>query len=689
MKPKIILLLTITFLVPFSMMAQLHLPDYQTQKVTHKKLYMRWEPRSVTEWENSFSQGYTIKVFSGDNASDLKLEKEDLIKPMPLSAWEPVMKNIQDTLLQGFYEGTVNLMYSSKEIIEGLQQSIKKEEGKTIAETVDEFRLAYLMYGITFDYTLIKMTGTGYDLEIDKNKYYRIEVQSGNNAPFVFNYDPTMKKVEQIPELTAEFGDKSVEVEWLTFPFRNDYYAYYLEISDNGKRFENLSPMPYVNIFDGDDNNEKLQSLKQEFDLEKNYKNYWISVKGMDYFGFKSKKSSVAKGYGFEVIPTIPNVIYANQTEDNQAELKWKIEGKYNRLIEKFQIFRADSLDGEFTMVRDSLSPHLRTIKIPLTEKQNHFSVGLIPKDGPIIRSFPVFVMGQDTVPPITPQNFNGSIDSLGIVTLTWSPNTEEDLWGYKVFRSEYIEDEFACMHASPIRDTFFVDTINLNSINPNMHYFAVALDKRNNRSIFTATITVNRPDTIPPAPPLVKRLTFMEDSIKVRWAASSSDDVVLHQLFRKEIHEEDWLLIREEVNVDIINEFYDKNFEMGKTYAYTALALDKSDLSSLPSPPSLIKTESRKSKQAFANIEVEIDKEQKISTISWDLKDNAELEEIIVYRGKKRSDITMYEIIEAEPSQISQKIKEGEQWFFILNPIFKEDVKGKMSNIIEIKYSE
>lgn len=682
---KIIIGISLFFWCPLEINAQYIIPDFQTQIVQKDELWLRWEPRSMAEWQASLKQAYRIKVYEGIDNNNMVLTKEETIQPMPLADWEKTNEAVKDSFLLPFYEGAKNLVYTDAEVEKELMQMLSKEEGKSLQQTTTEFRLGYLAYTITYDFDLMKIAGLAYALSFEKDKKYKIEVQTGTYAPYIFEFDPQKIQAKKVPVLKAIFDDKKVNLEWETRSFKKDYYGYYLEWSRDGKNYEDISAMPYVNLFDTIPDQVELHSLRQEIPLSANYKEYWIRLKGMNYFGLRSKRTSAVKGHGFDIIPAMPSIIHADQTLDNKADLKWKLEKKFNRLIQHFQVFRADSLEGHYTSVMDSIPASSRSIQIPMTEKRNYFSIGLVPKEGKIIRSLPTFVMGQDTVPPITPQNFEGKMDSLGIVTLTWSPNTEDDLWGYKVFRSEYINDEFASLHSSPMNDTLFMDTINLNSFNEEIHYYVMSLDTRNNRSPFSKIISLERPDTIPPTPPLIKSAKFLEDSIQVTWAASSSQDAVLHQLFRKEMGQAAWELIAEQDSVASLNYLTDKNFQPDKVYAYTVIAMDDDSLSSRPSRPLQVQTKSNKPKAAFENFEVTFDETQQNATITWTLKDNTALHQIMVYRGKSKDNISMYDILEGTTTSIQQKVKEKESWFFIFNPVFEDESLARMSEIIRI----
>ncbi|MEM9823367.1 MAG: hypothetical protein AAF985_19955 [Bacteroidota bacterium] len=675
--------------LPLGIHAQYILPNFQSQTTYKDQLLIRWEPRDLAEWENALKEGYQIKVYKGSNSTDLNLVTTETILAQSEAEWDRDIANQRDTLIQSFYEGAKSFLYMPEEIVDELKASLEEEEGKTLDQTVAEFRLGYLTYAITFDYQLIRKAGLGFAIPIDKATTYRVEVQTGNYPSFTFDHQPQPISRPQIPDLKAEFSDKKVMVEWETPDFKEDYFGYFLALSKDGKRYTNVSDMPYVNILDTIQGDPDLRFIKEEVPLERNYKNYWVRLKGMNYFGLQSRLSSIEKGYGFDVIDAMPTISHADQTSDNKADLRWALDQKFNRLIDHFEIYRSDDMEGEYKVVQSDIPPSQRNVLIPMEHKRNYYSVAIVPKDGPIIRSFSTFIMGQDTTPPITPQNFVGVIDSMGIVTLSWDKNTEDDLWGYKVFRSEYKDDEFGNLHSSPITDTVWVDTVNLKSINDKIHYTIIALDKRNNRSPFAPIVSLERPDTIPPAPPLVRTVEFMEDSIKVTWAASSSDDAVLHQLFRREINESGWELIAEQRQFKNVNVFMDTMFEYDKTYVYTALAVDKVDLTSAPSRPFKVYTKSNKPKAAFLGFDIDFDEEKALSTIRWELTNENILEEIIIYRGPSKDKISMYQIVEPDTLEIAQQVGEEEQWYFLFKPIFTDGSQAELSDIILVEQPE
>ena len=79
--------------------------------------------------------------------------------------------------------------------------------------------------------------------------------------------------------------------------------------------------------------------------------------------------------------------------------------------------------------------------------------------------SFPTLVQLIDSFPPVKPNIPKATIDTLGNVTLFWTKGAEEDILGYRVYRSNFLNAEFGQQSKFAITDTFFTEQINLNTL--------------------------------------------------------------------------------------------------------------------------------------------------------------------------------------------------------------------------------
>jgi len=273
-----------------------------------------------------------------------------------------------------------------------------------------------------------------------------------------------------------------------------------------------------------------------------------------------------------------------DQLPTNQAELHWSIVSEDLPLIQHFRVMRADSAKGLYTIAKDSIPKSHRITKVDMEYTTNYFRVESVPVDGDPLSSTPVFVMGIDSIPPLTPEVISATIDSSGQVVLTWQANSEPDLWGYRVFRSNYDDKEYSLVSQGVMQDTVFIDTTHMTLGVENVYYQLHAADTRNNRSPFTEPIVIVKPDIVPPATPTIISFDTSPDTVKINWSASVSDDAVYHKIFKRAIRTENaWTLIEILDTLTAVSPYIDIAVEPGVRYAYTMQAVDEGGLESGP----------------------------------------------------------------------------------------------------------
>ena len=90
----------------------------------------------------------------------------------------------------------------------------------------------------------------------------------------------------------------------------------------------------------------------------------------------------------------------------------------------------------------------------------------------------PVTVTANDKTPPTVPTGLDITTSDMGAY-LTWDPNQELDLAGYRVFRSERPDGDFKAVSDRLITTNAFLDP----SYRPGLHYAVSAVDEFGNES--------------------------------------------------------------------------------------------------------------------------------------------------------------------------------------------------------------
>jgi len=89
----------------------------------------------------------------------------------------------------------------------------------------------------------------------------------------------------------------------------------------------------------------------------------------------------------------------------------------------------------------------------------------------------PAYTIIDDKVAPVAPQSLAGSIDTNGVVTLTWDLGQEADLLGYYVQVSNGRERVFTPVTDQPLHADYWHDTIPLDVLTEEIYYRIVAVD--------------------------------------------------------------------------------------------------------------------------------------------------------------------------------------------------------------------
>lgn len=666
------------------------LPDYQAQKVKDGNALIRWEPRGAKEWSSSIANGYSVRIYEllGEKEN---LIREELLKPSDSTAFVQLMQHQKDTLWQNFYLGAKELLYYNEELSDELKQVMVSDDGVSPADAEDilEFRMGFLIYTLTYDFKLAELAGLGFQFPIKEGNSYKVVVQTGGYDPFEYNFVPPFTSFDPLPELSGKFGDKEVALKWRTREFRKNYFGYFLEQSPNGFAYEPINSLPYVNVFDTSSYQDSpLQFIEEKFELPVNYKDFWFRIRGFDYFGHTTSANSVVMGHGYDRIKMNPIINLADQTEKNEARIRWTVPHDLNRLIKEFEISHCDSIDGIYTTIVEGIPATQREIKIPMTSTHNYYRVIIEPKDGDKIMSLPLFVMGMDTIPPAVPANVVAEIDTTGVVHLTWDKNSEPDFRGYKLFWSNFKDDEFSLLTNSPFLDNFYSDTIDLRTPNEKVFYKLISLDTRNNRSAFTDVIELKRPDILEPTAPVLHRVKISRDTAFLLFDCSHSEDVIRYDVYRKEVGVEDqWQLLASFDTSACGNPYIDPNLTPLSTYAYTIIAIDDANLESIPSQPAMAHVREFDQPVWITNIQQKVDVSKSSYELSWDYLDPSEITELIIYSGTTPDKMIMYKILDNKTRALVETDgKAGETYYFYLRPILRNGRQAKYSDIISIK---
>lgn len=651
-------------------------------RVQDGKVLLRWAVSSSSLWLKANKYGYKIDRYtvSRDGVLVSPPVKTTLstspIMPAPVAEWEEMVNNddYAAILAQALYgEG-----FQVEEIQGGLAQIINKSREI-------EQRFSFGLYAADMSFEAAKLGGLGYedDTVVAGEEYvYSIETFIPEE---LLKIEPAsvsikVKEPEPLPkpiDLYAVPDDKNILLTWEYEMFKGVFTSYYLERSENGTDFNRLGDTPLVNL-----NDRPGSPAKRMFyidTLSQNDKTYYYRVKGISPFGEISPPSDVVSGAGVKKLSAVPHISRYKFDASGAVNIEWDFPKEVESQITGFELNWAAQEKGPYKVVKTGISKNSRKTKFNEPEPSNYFSVTALGKNNQKTTSFTAFVQTIDSIPPAMPVGLTGIVDSLGVVKLNWTANTEKDMLGYRVFRGNLEKEELSQITIDPIDQTTFTDTVQVKSLNSKVFYQVVAVDKRFNMSDYSEKVALKKPDVVPPSSPVFQGYKVNPGGIYLQWINSTSDDVVFHKLYRQKFEEskKGWRPVFE---TDTISRYKDTEVEPGIKYRYAIFAEDDSGLKSLPSTP--ITVTSRKStanEELIKGFSLVADRVNKNITISW-RKMPKEVIEIVIYKSKKDGKPVLFKQMPNTNTKIvDNSISPGNTYVYSVKAITKRGNHSKV----------
>jgi len=663
--------------------AQYVLPEDMIGKHKDGQLFVRWEPVSLSEWQESLDSGYDVEIEEFKDGSYVNVHKAK-VKPGSVKQMSDLTQKMEGPI-KNFYGSSRDVMYPEYAQKVYVEDIVSRFLDKT-ESTLDSFRVNMLSYFSIFDSDLAQLNGLGYSWKYNNGTKYRITLSVGSRSLRSIIIDTNEKSIDPLLKLDATFGDRKVKLAWDTKDHVDESFGFYVSKSEDGLVYDRLEELPYV-LSRPEPGEAYIGRLGAEDSLAQNYKTYYYKIRALDYFGHLSEKVSSISGQGFEEMQFSPRIINAEQLENNDALLEWDVNDSDYPLIDHYSILRADSVSGYYEIALDSIEKSKTGIAFQMEHETNFFRLEAVSAYGQRVSSTPVFIMGMDTVPPATPIVIGASIDSFGQVQISWNANTESDLWGYKIFKSNFASDEYTLITAEPTLDTVLIDSTHLDLGIEEVFYMIQACDLRNNRSDFTEPIIIEKPDVVPPFKPIINRLTQQNDSLIIDWVPSASDDVVYHKFFRRAIDTETkWTLIAVLDSNTVLKEIVEVGLDYDVEYAYTIIAIDDAKLES--EPAALQSTLLRKPVVIFEPeilTEAFYDEELEEVSIKWNCTDSENVDSYLVYKGTNPKRMSRYQYVDGKELMLTEKVKAGNNLYYRICPLYKGVNKTFYGDIVEV----
>ena len=411
--------------------------------------------------------------------------------------------------------------------------------------------------------------------DLSSGKKYYFAVFTGDEVPnwsvvsntvsYFVNESPDTTP-PSAPTLSAEdAGGGSILLSWTT-PDDNDLSGFRIYRSTFASHLTKKTFIVELSSSDVSYLDKGLESLT-----------YYYQIVSFDTSGNVSSPSNEASAFTTNNEPPNPptNLIVKDKENDEggSLELLWELSiddgGGDNDVINYF-VYRS-TYDGGYLKIKE-LSSGTTVYIDTTTPKGVTFYYYIISYDG-VYESIPSNISKAysiDNLPPDAVTGFKATDRKTdGEIILTWTSNTENDLAGYKLYRTTSTSLSYSLISKLSKDTTYYIDKGLINGVT---YYYGIkAFDTSGNESSFSYSSTFPT-DNIPPSPPYEVKATDTEGGvIFVEWKVDES--IYYFEVYRSTFSSDINSKIRISTTSD--NYYFDTSVTLHSTYYYQIISVD------------------------------------------------------------------------------------------------------------------
>ncbi|NJN28302.1 MAG: hypothetical protein HC819_21195 [Cyclobacteriaceae bacterium] len=518
---------------PFETLAQ-QVNDAELKAISKydgQQVKLRWAPDNYFAWRKLNQSGYVIERYTikenGKLVSGIPVKEilgGGLIKPWPDEKWDQYPNNKFVALARETLKGQVTSSFGANANPGQIIDMANKEKNS----------FSFALYAADVEPLAAEALALSFtDTNIRPNAQYTYIIKPAvadstyHIAQAILSVETdkpaTLPAIENIKVIN---GDKVVQLA-VYVAFLQDYYtAYKVEKKEALiHNYQELDRPMQVNLNPKGGVSDWMEVTDS---LARNNVPVWYRIRGVDAFGDFGPYSEEIVVEGRELFegfqsPTIDTLINQN---NKSVLLRWSFV-EYAKAT-TLEIWKATHIDGPYKIVQTMNTPKADgkfTDEFP--SHSNYYKVAATDASDKRVQSYPRYIQFEDNTPPAMPQALSGDISTVGLVSLKWQMNAEQDLQGYRVFRANKADGEWMESTRDIVLASTYTDTISLETLTNDIHYKIQALDTRGNMSGFSKVLHLIKPDHIAPVPAQISNYTLLEDGqLMLDLQGSPSTDV-------------------------------------------------------------------------------------------------------------------------------------------------------------------
>jgi uncharacterized protein len=630
-------------------------------KATDRSIKLRWAPSTPALWRFANQYGYTVEritISQGNRVLKLPIRKiltSSGIKPSEEALWKRYSDGGDNVLIAAQAIFGESFQVSTGTNTDALSSIQKSKEL--------ELRFSFALFAADQSSKVAELSGLYIEDEsvVANEKYlYRVfanvpQALYPADTGFVFMGLHDYKPLPKIQALAASSGDHTSLVTWDGQLTARIYNSFWLERSDDRATFKRITSTPIVN-------SSKAKQAKSDLifksdSLPSNNTRYFYRVRGIDAFGEVGPASDTVSIIGRDAFVSKAVIEGHSIDKEGFVTLRWSFSSEGDLLLKYFELSRHDPKLDKISTIKTPVADTCRMIVDLNPRSSNYYVITAVDHFGRKTNSFPYLVQLEDSIPPDRPRELQGKIDSTGLVHLNWRSNSESDVFGYAIFKANFLTDEFIQLPGPLITSTSFVDTVLLSNLTGKIYYKIKALDHRHNYSEYSDALVLTKPDKISPTQPVFVEAKYDSAGVYLRWQPSESADVHEHLLYRKLETDGEWSFVAGFTKSDSTVAYLDQDVRHREKYLYTMISIDETGNESEPAVPVSCRWIKDHSFPQIEDVFYKVAEVEKEIYIRWDFIDPSAVK-FLIYKSSNGNPLTLFKTVDGSTTELVDNYK-------------------------------
>lgn len=710
---NIVLLVAVSILPSVAQGIQPELPDsLQSSAYWHElkmlarakgdSVLLRWAPDDYVSWRMLCSYGFDLVRFEYDGQGDFQLDtlfsaKRPLSSELMQQHFSPndMMAGAVNTLLHS--DGSPNIGTDSDSPLSGVIQAYEEQQSR--------FSLTMLVAELRFD--LAEAMALGFtDKNVQPGRHYEYIIHAAvpdsilpirsYAVELVNTPEPLLQYETQVTD--SIIGPHSISLHW---PY-DTYTAYDIEQRLPGGEWHTVNAEPYMMLTHYADEGQENNSYDVD-GLEPG--TYEFRLSAYDSFGERLPASqSISVELPDQEAPSAPLLLRFNIDRSNKehvfADIFWQ-KDVFEPDFAGYNIFYYhETLGNEWRRLNPELiAPVDTTYRCEVTGLASGFVlIQAVDTLGNYSPSTPYELHISDLEPPSAPTGLKHTLSADGVVTLSWTPNPENDVRGYVVYVANDTTHHFVPLPGPLITTNSVTDTISVSGVNQRFRYYTLrAFDYSGNRSELSSIHQVERINYTAPDVCRFDSVWQHEQHIYLRWHIPLNDDISHYRLYRRPDHVKHWTLVNTIPADSVDHKTYlltthdEPDYMLDHQYVYAIEAVNYTGISSGLSLPFSINHWGPSVRDVSVELKGRYNTMKKVVELTWTVPDTCPPDYYFVISSDKgrAGGNDMFTRIESvrsqERSYTCYWLKPQQTARFYVEIYWRDRTRGVPSNIITI----